>query len=255
MTGLRAYQGDPRAPRLVEGLTREEVITTYTPKVRLLASMVHAKVGRQVEFEDLLHAGVVGLLDAIDKYDASRCNRFSTYAEFRIRGAILDSLRGLDLLTRTAREKANRLRKTISDLQVSLGREPSHDEIARGMDLDLDGYFQVLDEVKGITLFSMDDRGGDPDSRPLSDTLSEPEAVSVFDHMADADMRAVMKDAIKKLPERLRQVILLYYFQGLKLKEIGEVLSLSESRVCQLHSEAILRLRSRAQREMDEPSP
>lgn len=247
MSPMRAYQPEPRSERLIEGMGREELITTFTPKVRLLANMVSAKVGKQVEFDDLLHSGMVGLLDAIEKFDGSRGTRFSTYAEFRIRGAILDSLRGLDLLTRTSRDKANRLKRMISKLQTELDREPTHQEIANGLGVDLETYFQMLDDVKGVTLFSIDEGHGE-DARPLSEMLSLPDAHSAYEQLADADMRAVMKEAIKKLPERLRQIILLYYFQELNLKEIGQVLTLSESRVCQLHSEAILRLRSRAQR-------
>lgn len=251
MNAPKAYAPKVEAERRIEGLNREEIIRAYTPKVRLISSMIAAKVGGQVDFDDLVQVGMVGLLEAIEKYDGARATKFSTFAEFRIRGAILDSLRNLDLLSRTAREKANRIKRALRELRLSLGREPSHPEMANALGVDLEGYFEMLDEVKAVTLHNLDDTGGDPEGRALSETLSSPDDQSAYDNLEDADTRAVLKDAIQKLPERSRQIILLYYFKGLNLKEIGRVLSLSESRVCQLHTDAIMRLRTRAQRQME----
>lgn len=236
---------------LIEGMTRDELVEAYIPKVRLIANMVKGKVGAQVDFDDLLHAGMIGLLDAIDKYDDSHKTRFSTYAEFRIRGAILDSLRSLDLLTRTSREKANKLKKTLLHLNSELGREPTQNEVAKAMSMSMEEYHRLLDQVKSITLCNLDDTQGDDEGRSYNETISYPDEVSALDALSDASMRAMVKDGIKKLPDRLKQIILLYYYKNMNMKEIGKTLGLSESRICQLHTEAILRLKARTQRALD----
>lgn len=244
------YPVTPRRIEIIEGHTREEIIEEYTPKVRLIAHMIGSKLAANVEFDDLMNAGLVGLLDAIDKFDATRNNKFTTYAEFRIRGAILDSLRGMDLLTRTAREKANMLKKTLKGLQKKLGREPDHAEICKELGITLDDYYALLEEVKGITLWSLDtptENQGEK-GRTLADTLADLTGGDPHSILADQDTRRAMKEAIKTMPERLKQIVMLYYFKELNFKEIGKVLDLSESRISQLHSEALLRLRTRIEK-------
>jgi len=244
------YQTSVTRDVLIEGKTRDELIEEYTPKVRLIANMIYSKLAANIEFDDLMNAGLIGLLDAIDKFDPVRNNKFTTYAEFRIRGSILDNLRGLDLLTRTAREKANMLKKTLKLLQKKLGREPEQHEVCKELGVTLDDYYSLLEEVKGVTLWSLD-RPVETDGetgRSLADTLADTQGGDPHSILADEDMRRAMKEAIKGMPERLRQVVMLYYFKELNFKEIGKVLDLSESRICQLHSEALLRLRSRIEK-------
>lgn len=241
------YQASALRVELIEGRTRDELIEEFTPKVRLIANMISSKISHQVEFDDLMNAGVVGLLDAIDKFDPSRNNKFTTYAEFRIRGAILDSLRGLDLLTRSAREKANQLKKTLKGLQRQLGREPEALEVAEALKLSLEEYYELLEEVKGVTLWSLDapsETDGEK-NRSLAETLSDQNAQDAWDLLHNRDLRNVLAEAIKAMPERLKQIIMLYYYKELNLKEIGRVLDLSESRISQLHAEALLRLRNK----------
>lgn len=244
------YQGSALSVRLIEGKTRDELIDEFTPKVRLIANMIAAKLAANIEFDDLMNAGLVGLLDAIDKFDPARNNKFTTYAEFRIRGAILDSLRGMDLLTRTAREKANTLKKTVKGLQRRLGREPEQQEVAKELGISLDDYFALLEEVKAVTLWSLDtptEREGEK-GKTLADTLADTSGNDPHALLADQDVRKALAESIKGMPERLRQVVMLYYFKELNFKEIGKVLELSESRICQLHSEALVRLRARLEK-------
>lgn len=241
------YQSSALRVELIEGRTRDELIEEFTPKVRLIANMISSKISHQVEFDDLMNAGVVGLLDAIDKFDPARNNKFTTYAEFRIRGAILDSLRGLDLLTRSAREKANQLKKTLKSLNRQLGREPEALEVAEALRMSLDEYYGLLEEVKGVTLWSLDtpsETDGEK-NRSLAETLADQNAQDAWVMLHDRDLRHVLAEAIKSMPERLKQIIMLYYYKELNLKEIGRVLDLSESRISQLHAEALLRLRNK----------
>lgn len=248
---MNGYECQATPVYSVEGKSREALISEYIPKVRLIASMIASKITAPIEFDDLMNAGLVGLLDAIDKFDASRNNKFTTYAEFRIRGAILDSLRSLDLLTRTAREKANNLKKTVQRLQKEYGREPSSEEVAKTMGLDIDSYYLLLDEVKAVTVWSLDattsDKKGE-EGRSLADTLPDNSSVDAFSMLAEHDFRASLKLSVKGLPDRLRHIVLLYYFKELNFKEIGKVLDISESRVCQLHSEAMIRLKARIEK-------
>jgi len=234
---------------LIEGKTRAELIEEYTSKVRLIASMVAAKLAVPIEFNELVNAGLVGLLDAIDKFDPTRNNKFTTYAEFRIRGAILDSLRGLDLLTRTAREKSNQVKRVVKRLQKQYGREPSSQEVAAAMDLSLEDYYELLDEVKAVMVFSLDASppGRDGEGRSLAETLADSASMDALTALSEADFRRALKEAIRGLPDRLKQIVMLYYYKELNFKEIGKVLELSESRISQLHSEALMRLRSRVE--------
>ncbi len=247
---LAQYDCAADAPGVFKDKSRDELIEEYIPKVRFIACTISSRLGAQVEFEEIMHAGLVGLLDAIDKYDPSRNNKFTTYAEFRIRGAILDSLRGLDLLSRTARSKAKKLKKTIARLEKRLGREAGSAEVAREMGLSLDQYYSLLDEVKAVTICSIDaspedDEGG---RRSLLDSIADKDAGDPDKLLCEADFREALKRSILSMPDRHRKIIMLYYYKEMNFKEIGAVLGLSESRISQLHAEAIIRLRNRVDR-------
>ncbi len=245
-----ASGAEPGPVTLIDGKTREEVIGTYARKVMFIARRIMHRLPSHaaLELDDLINSGVLGLLDAVDKYDPSKNTKFGTYVEFRIRGAILDLLRGLDPVTRTVREKSNQLQKTTRALELSLGRPPEREEIAEKMGLTMRQYHNLLDEVRSINLVSIDGPRSERDEGrgTLADVIEDVRADRPDSALDKTEAISALADAIQNgLPERLRDVLTMYYYREMNLKEIGEVLGVSESRVSQLHTEACLRLRGR----------
>ncbi len=245
----RAAGLDDSTEPLIEGMTRKEIISTYARKVTFIARRIHHRLPRHasLELDDLVNSGALGLLDAIDKYDPSKKTKFGTYVEFRIRGAILDLLRGLDPVSRTVREKSNQLQKTTRELELRLGRPPTREEIAAKMGLSPAEYADLLDEVRSINLVSIDAPRGDRDEGrgSLVDVIEDIRAQRPDSDLDRKEAIAALQHAIQhSLPERLRNVLTMYYYREMNLKEIGAVLGVSESRVSQLHTEACLRLRA-----------
>jgi RNA polymerase sigma factor for flagellar operon FliA len=185
-------------------------------------------------------------MSALEKYDASRDVQFETYARFRIRGAILDEMRARDWVPRSTRSKENKLDKAFAALQAELGRFPTEEEVADFLSLSLDDYYQLLDQSKSISLISSEDLPGD-----YLDKLSQDEVMEAIDHgnpleiLNQSEMRQGLREAIDSLPERERLILALYYYEELTMKEIGKIISLTESRVCQIHVHAIFMLRSK----------
>lgn len=236
--------------QLIDGLTRTQLMATYAPKISFIARRIAHRLppNAPLELDDLINSGALGLLDAIDKYDATKMVKFGTYAEFRIRGAILDVLRRIDPVSRNVREKANEVQKTIRDLEGALGRPPSSDEVAKALRISVVEYQDLLEEVRPVTLVSLDSPkpGTDQDRRPLNEVIEDDREESPDGELSKRQAVDLLKEAIDdSLPERLRLVLTLYYFQEMNLKEIGAVLGVTESRVSQMHTEACLRLRSR----------
>jgi RNA polymerase sigma factor for flagellar operon FliA len=246
----RRSEPDP-AERRVDGMTRQEIIATYSRKVTFIARRIAHRLPRHapLELDDLVNSGALGLLDAIDKFDPGKNTHFGTYVEFRIRGAILDLLRGLDPVSRTVREKANELQRVTRDLELKLGRPPESEETAKAMGLSLDAYYDLLHEVRSINLVSIDaprNAGEESSSGTLADVIEDVRAERPDQALDRKQALAVLAGAIENgLPERLKQVLVMYYHREMNLKEIGAVLGVSESRVSQLHTEACLRLRAR----------
>jgi RNA polymerase sigma factor for flagellar operon FliA len=243
-TALRARTRRPPATKLREAIDREEVLRRYLPLVRRVVQRVAARKPPHIDLEDLVSWGIVGLLDAMQKYDPRKEALFSTYAQFRIRGAILDHLRSLDWVPRSVRQKAAVIEKACRQLEGRLGRPPVEEEIARHLGLSLRSYQELVGKVGEMSLFSLDDVGfGAGDERLLrdgADDLGDDPAAA----MLSTERVALLAEAIRRLPEREQTVISLYYQEQLTMKEVGGVLGLTESRVSQLHSQAMLRLRS-----------
>lgn len=217
----------------------------YAPLIRFIAQKIAVRLPSNIEFDDLVSSGVIGLMDAIDKYDPSRDNKFKTYAEFRIRGAILDELRAQDWVPRSVREKAKQLEKAHVRLEQQLGRAPTEDELTKELNISKDEYYELLNQVKSVSILSLDEAGSFNSSDRKS-ILSLLESCKIPSPIAQLNLKAVKEivtKAIESLPEKQRLVLSLYYYEDLNLKEIGEVLEVTESRVSQLHTQAILWLK------------
>ena len=221
----------------------EHYLTQYAPLVKRIAHHMMAKLPASVEIDDIIQTGMLGLLDAVNRYEESHGAQFETYAAQRIRGAILDGLRQADWLPRSFRRDLRRIEGAIGKLEQRLGRAPSEHEVAGEMGIALADYQKMLQEARGYQLISFEDfnnaDGGDFLERNCEDSGANP-----LDALLDRKLRERLVKAIAGLPEREKTVMGLYYEQELNFREIGETLGVSESRICQLHSQAIARLRS-----------
>jgi len=201
-----------------------------------------------VSVDDLISAGIMGLLDAIEKFDPSKEVQFKTYAEFRIRGAILDELRSMDWIPRSIRKKVREMEQAIIAVERKLRRPAEDSEIAGHMGVDLDTYYDMLDKARGIDLLSFDEyvdsHKDNFESKKSFKSLIRGDYDPV-DHIMSQELKEVIADGIKGLREKEQMVVSLYYYKGLTLKEIGEVMGLTESRISQIHTKAIIKLRTR----------
>ncbi|BDD92084.1 RNA polymerase sigma factor FliA [Pandoraea sp. XJJ-1] len=220
-----------------------DTLTQYAPLVRRLALQLMAKLPASVELEDLIQAGMLGLLDAANRYQETQGAQFETYASQRIRGAMLDELRELDWASRGIRKTARQIEKAVQRLEQRLGRGPSESEIAGELSIGLAEYQQMLQDVHGCQLVYYEDFDS-ADEEPFIDRICANPGADPLTMLLDEGLRGGVIDAIDRLPEREKLLMSLYYDQGLNLREIGAVLEVSESRVCQLHSQAISRLRT-----------
>ncbi|HPZ29845.1 MAG TPA: FliA/WhiG family RNA polymerase sigma factor [Limnochordia bacterium] len=226
---------------------REQIIEQYLPLVQYVAGRIAIHLPDNVEFHDLISYGVFGLIDAIDKYDPHRDIKFETYASVRIRGGIIDGLRSTDWIPRSVRSKAKEIDQAIIKLEHDLGRTPTDREVAVELEMSLDKYYETLDQVRNISLLSLDDNlssDADSDSITLLDTINDPEAV-VDQELVDRETLQELAAAIDELDEKQRLVVSLYYHEGLTLREIGHIMAVSESRISQIHSQAIRTLRTK----------
>jgi RNA polymerase sigma factor for flagellar operon FliA len=220
-----------------------QYLTQYAPLVKRIAHHMMAKLPASVEIDDVIQTGMLGLLDAVNRYEESHGAQFETYAAQRIRGAILDGLRQADWLPRSFRRDLRRIETAIGKLEQRLGRAPAEQEVAVELGISLADYQKMLQEARGYQLISFEDfnhaDGGDFLERNCEDSGANP-----LDALLDRKLRERLVKAIAGLPERERLVMGLYYEKELNFREIGETLGVSESRICQLHSQAIARLRS-----------
>ncbi len=240
-------------PRVVEEIeitteNREEVIKQYSPMIKYVANRIAMRLPPHIEVDDLISVGVLGLMDAITKYDSSRGAKFKTYAEFRVRGAILDELRSMDWVPRSIRQKASKVDKVVQGLQAKLRRTPEDEEVAQEMGLSLDQFHETLNETKSIPIFSLEDLGiakESGDQQSLLDCLAGKADADPQTQIRLVELKEIIAKAIDALPEKERLMVSLYYYEELTMKEIGAVLDITESRVSQIHSKAVYRLRTK----------
>ena len=234
------HEAEPAHPSVAE---RERLLLEHLPTVRYVARKLHEKLPQHVEMDDLVSAGMIGLIDAFSKFDHTKKVQFKSYAQFRIRGAILDSLRVLDWSPRDLRRKGRAVEEAIQSLTRRLGRTPTEQEIAADMEMDLVEYQQLLGNIKGLEVSSLNvQRGEDSGEEELAYVAAPAEADPLFICMS-GETRQRLIDAIEELPEKERMVLTLYYYEELNMKEIGLILGVVESRISQIHSSALRRLR------------
>jgi RNA polymerase sigma factor FliA len=248
----RATAATATALRLVPALSpvtysKEDLLSRFAPLVRHVVERVATTLPRNVDHEDLYSAGVLGLLDAHAKFDLRKGVKFETYAVWRIKGAVLDQLRSLDWVSRSMRRKARTLDGVTRALDQKLGRAASEDELARELRMDRGEFYRLLDHVRGAVLVSLDEARSseDQESTTLGEHLPDPHAVDLDAQLEDEQTRLVLLRTLDQLPEQERLVVALYYYEHLTLKEIGRTLGISESRVSQVHTRAMSRLRLR----------
>jgi len=226
---------------------RERMMLEHMPAVRWMARRIHERLPQHVDMEDLVSAGTLGLLDAFRKFDPAKRVQFRSYAQFRIRGAILDSLRTLDWSPRDLRRKGRAVEEAIRRLTARCGRAPTEPEVAREMSLGLDEYQQLLGELKGLEIGTLHmERSEDSGEEELAYVPNRAEDDPLFCCLR-GEMQERLAGAIEQLPERERLVVTLYYYEEMTMKEIGLALGVVESRVSQIHSSAVVHLRARLQ--------
>jgi RNA polymerase sigma factor FliA len=229
-------------PRGFDQSERDYLITSHLPKVKYIADRIAAKLPPSVERDDLYGAGVVGLIDAVERYDPSRGIAFTTFAEMRVRGAILDNLRALDWASRSTRRRAREVQAVSAEIEQEKGRPAEEEEVTERLKISLSELHETLQDIRGLSITTLDDRDEET-GLSISEMVAD-KSVSALDKLEDSQRRKLLAKAIDKLPERERQVIALYYLEELTMKEIGEVLGVTESRVSQLRTQAVLRLRN-----------
>jgi RNA polymerase sigma factor for flagellar operon FliA len=223
---------------------KDALLDQHTALVKKLAYQLKAKLPPSVELDDLIQAGMMGLLDAANKYEDSHGAQFETYAAQRIRGSMLDELRSADWLPRSIRKNMREIETSISGLEQQLGRQPSEAEVAKNLSLSLEGYYEKLNHCSGHQLVYYEDfHEAESQGEHFLDRFIKDES-NPMQSLLESDFKEAVIDAIEHLPEREKVLMGLYYEQELNLKEIGAIMNVSESRVCQLHSQAVGRLRA-----------
>jgi RNA polymerase sigma factor for flagellar operon FliA len=227
---------------------REELILKYFPLIKYIAGRLAMRLPPNVSQDDLISSGVIGLMDAVEKFDSSKKIRFKTYAEFRIRGAMLDELRSLDWVPRSIRKKITELEKTYEYLEKDLNRPPKDKEVAEALGISLEKFYKLLDKTKNVTFLDVETirrRISDHNEKDLFDLIADNSDIDPFDLLNKNEIKKILIKAITALPEKEKIVISLYYYEDLTMREIGEIMGYTESRISQMHTKAMLRLRVR----------
>ncbi len=228
---------------------KEQIVLEHTPLIRYIVNRIAVRLPSHIDLDDLHNTGVIGLMDAIEKYDPEKNCKFKTYAEFRIKGAILDQLRSLDWVPRSVRQKSRRLERAYGEVEQRLGRSASEDEVADSLGLQIDKFHELLNQVRGISLVNLEEirgNGGDGErTGTFADIVEDVHSENPFATLKLHEMKQIVADTIGTLPEKERLVVSLYYYEDLNMKEIGGILGITESRVCQIHTKSVLRLRAK----------
>jgi RNA polymerase sigma factor for flagellar operon FliA len=248
---LKKYKEDPSK---LTSAQRDKLIMEYAPLIRFIAQKIAIRLPSNIELDDLISSGVIGLMDALEKYDPTRDNTFKTYAEFRIRGAILDELRAQDWVPRSVRDKAKLVDRTIVKLESELGKTPTDEEVAQRLNVSMEEFHDLVNQVRPVSLLSIDDLAtfSNGDKKSILGLLESCKLTNPLNSLNLKTVKDVVTKAIEELPEKQRLVLSLYYYEDLNLKEIGKVLRVTESRVSQLHAQAVSKLRIKLQNFFDQ---
>ncbi len=222
----------------------DQMLKQHSGLVKKMAYQLKAKLPSCVELDDLVQAGMIGLMDAIQRYEDTHGAQFETYASQRVRGAMLDELRGADWLPRGIRKNMRDIEVAVQQLEQKLGRPPTESEIAKHMNFSLEDYYDVLSDCQGHQLIYYEDFQDDDGGEHFLDRYVDDDSSDPVKALLESDFREALIDSIEHLPDREKMLMGLYYEQELNLKEIGAIMNVSESRVCQLHSQAVARLRA-----------
>lgn len=231
---------------------REQLILQYSPLVKYVAGRVAVGMPPHVEVSDLVSYGIFGLMDAIEKFDPERGYKFETYAISRIRGSIIDELRANDWVPRSVRSKASRIQNAVTRLQAELQRSPTEEEIAQELEISMEELGDMLSATSYTSMVALDqllDVGEDSGVR-LVDTIEDDSVPSPDESLDDQELKARLRETIQRLPEREQTVLALYYFEGLTLRQVGDILGVTESRICQIHSKAVLSMRAEMEKQV-----
>lgn len=243
-TGTGPSAGLGAGPWVLTPAERERRILEHLPQVRLIARRIHERLPESVSIDDLISTGIVGLISAIDRFDPIHQVKLKTYAEYKIRGAILDSLRGLDWAPRQQRKRAKQIEAAIAVAEQKLKRAPNEEEIAAQLGLSMAEYHEWLVDIRGVNLGSLEASSGDDDGRDLLKYISDKEENWPSHLVERAELERLLVEAIDRMPPIEKTVLSLYYQEELTLREIAKIVGLHESRISQLKSQALLRLRT-----------
>ena len=233
---------------------RETLINEHVELVHYVVGRIAISLPPSVDREDLVSAGLIGLIKAVDRFDTSRGVKFETYASQVIRGEIMESLRARDWAPRSLRRRARELAEVVAELEAKIGQPPADAEIAQALDLSMNEYYELLGKISGTTIASLEEIVGDQSGRE-ADQLGPVEPADDYygnplDNLEQNELRKMVAQVIEELPPREKHILALYYQEGLTLREIGEILGVTESRICQIHTQTISRLRGRLLREL-----
>jgi RNA polymerase sigma factor FliA len=252
---LQLNQSTTRNPYLAQRVDgaigpqeKEQMILQHCGLVKFMALRLASRLPSSVQMDDLFNAGIIGLIDAIDKFDASQGIQFETYAKIRIRGAMLDEIRAMDWVPRSLRQKGSMVERAHVALEQKLGRDPSDEEISRELGVNLHEYHQLVDEIKGISILPEDIQEAVQENRGSHLLATAPD--EPFQHRYREEIKSLLASAIDTLPKKEQTVLSLYYYDELTMKEIGAVLGYTESRISQIHTKAVLKLRTRLVRKL-----
>jgi RNA polymerase sigma factor for flagellar operon FliA len=233
------------AYKSVNDYEKEDLIRSYLPLVKKVVHRLSGRVPKEVDLKEMLNSGIIGLVDALEKYDPKHETNFSTYAQFRIRGAILDSFRSQDWLPRSLRYKSHRLEGAYHRIEQRLGRPATDEEVAKELEISVEEFQSLLAEVGGIVMLSFEELGfGHGEERFMADEMFASKGIDPLNRLLGSERVELIARALDRLPDKERLVISLYFYEELNLKEIGEILSVTESRASQIRSRALIRLKN-----------